>query len=299
MAAVAQLGYVPNIMARQLRQNRSMTIGLCMPNGSYRFFLALESALEELAAADGYEVMHVFSRLDSRTERRRVEMLLRYGIDGVLLLPGAEPQGALDLLAQSCVPTVVLHRPVDDRRFDQVLVDMRSAAAEATRHLLGLGHRRLLFVASDLRLLLTQRRIEGVRLAIRQAACGATLGILERGPTEAALTAQLQAILGGETAPTAIVATNSTGTGWIIQILRHLGVRCPQNISLIAADEPSWAELVQPTLSVIHAPADAVARRAWDLLLRRIRGDAGRPERITLDAELRVAGSVGPVPRRP
>jgi LacI family transcriptional regulator len=296
LAAVEQLGYVPNMLAQSLRRSHSRVIGVCIPDTSFSYFAALAAGVETLAAAEGYEVMHVFSLQDSATELRRVRMLLKYRIGGMLLLPTATPQETLNCLADAAVPTVILDRPIDDRRFDQAMVDLRSATMHAAEHLLALGHRRLLLLTGNQRWLISQRRIEGIRLALRRSGPGGTLRVLDRAPDIEGLLAQLAPVLRGRDAPTAVITTNSLAVAGVLQVLRRLGLRCPQDISLLAADEPRWAGLVDPTLAVIHAPAEEMARQGWALLRARIAGDAGRPKRIALEAELRPGGSIGAAP---
>ena len=298
LAAVEQLGYQPNILAQGLRRTRSDVIGMCVPHTAFGYFAGLTAAVETLAAADGYEVMHVFSGTDAATETRRVELLLRFRVDGLVLLPGAAPQGTLNRLADAGLPTIIIDRPVDDRRFDQVTVDLRAVTGRAAAHLAGLGHRRLLFVTGNHNILISQRRIEGIRLALRHAGAGGTLEVMERGPSEEALAHRLVDALNRVDPPTAIIATNTAGIAWIVHTLARHGIACPGRVSLVAADEPDWASVVQPSLWTLHRPANEVARQGWALLLARLRGETGRPRRIEVEATLRPGDSVGPAPVR-
>jgi LacI family transcriptional regulator len=297
MQAVASLGYVPNILAQSLRRHRSTIIGLCMPHSSFGYFVALSEAFEALAARDGYEIMHVFSRQDGATELHRIQTLLRYDIGGLLLLPSWQPKQTLDRLAQAAVPAVILDRPIDDSRFDQVMVDVRATMRRAVAELVALGHRRLLFITGNRDLLISRRRIEGMRLGLRDHAAAATLDILERSAREPEVVAEVIAAMRRAAPPTAILASNSQGVSWVAKALRGIGLRCPEDVSLIAVDEPVWAELVTPTLSVVRPPAQQVAQHAWDMLLARMQGLRQQPSRVSLQPELRLGGSVGPAPR--
>jgi LacI family transcriptional regulator len=141
MHAIESLGYVPNLLAQNLRRNRARMVGLCMPHIGSGYFVTLSERLEELAAADGYDMFHVFTRYDGSAERQRVETLLRYDIGGVLLLPSWQPEATLDRLALSEIPTVILDRPTDDPRFDQVAVDVAGAMRQAAQELVAVGKR--------------------------------------------------------------------------------------------------------------------------------------------------------------
>lgn len=294
--AVEALGYVPNLLAQSLRRNRATLIGLCMPHAAFGYFVALSEAFEKLAAEQGYDILHVFSRQNSATELHRVETLLRFDIGGLLLLPSWEPDATLDRLARAAVPTVILDRPIEDSRFDQVRVDVRAAMHKLALALVLRGHRRLLFISPDPRRLISRHRLEGLRQGLAEGG-RATLEVMERKATEAEFRAQLAAALKGPRRPTALLVTNTQSVQQTVEALRGLGLRCPEDVSLVAVDEPAWAEMATPPLASIRPPAEEVARRAWDLLLARLQGGPRRARRVALEPELRLAASVGEAPK--
>jgi DNA-binding LacI/PurR family transcriptional regulator len=83
-----------------------------------------------------------------------------------------------------------------------------------------------------------------------------------------------------------------------VQILQRIGVRWPDDVALLAFDEPVWAPIVTPPLAVVRHPTHEIATQAWNRLLLRLRAPALRPKRITLQAVLVAAASLGP-PRKP
>jgi LacI family transcriptional regulator len=297
MQAVQALGYVPNLLAQSLRRNRATMIGLCMPHASFGYFVALSEAFETLAVEQGYDMLHVFSRQDSETELHRIETLLRYDIGGLLLLPSWEPAATLERLARADVPTVIVDRPIDDPRFDHVRVDVRAAMRRTITELAARGHRRVSFISANPGLLISRHRLEGLRQGIRDLGGRVELEVLKRSEDEETFLGQLAATMEGSRRPTALLATNTQGVTIVVRTLRRLGLRCPEDVSLVAVDEPPWAEMSNPTLSVLHPPAREVAQRAWELLLSRMQGSRQRPRRVALEPELRLAGSVGPAPR--
>lgn len=298
MRAVRELGYVPNILAQTLRRRRSTIVGLCVPTASFTYFTELAEAFEALATPHGYEVMHVFSQQDGATELQRVETLLRFDVGGLLLLPSWRSGATLERLAGARVPTVLLDRPVEDPRFDQVVVDVRAAMREAVAELAALGHRRLLFVTANRRLLVSKWRIEGLRQGIRDGGVPMTLDILERPAEDADLRSRLSGAMAGEDRPTAVLASNTLGIAQVTRALRDLGLRCPEDVSLIALDEPGWAEQATPILAVVRRPARALAEAAWRMLLTRMEGGTAAPMQTVLRPELRLGGTVGAAPRR-
>lgn len=275
--------------------DRRRLVGVCLPHAEFRYFVILAAELGRLAARDGYDVLHVFSQTDGERELPGVETLIQVGVAGLFLLPGAKAQLTLDRLAGIGLPTVILDRPIDDRRFSQVVVDARSAMREVGSRLIELGHRRLLLVVENQHLLVSKRRIEGLRLAIRAAGEPVGLRVLERGEQrEQALARMLADVMTGEGAPTAVIGTNTVIMGWILSALREIGLAIPRQVSLVCVAEPEWARLVDPPLATLRSPARVVADQAWVLLRTAIEAGSHRPRRITVQAEFHERGSIGP-----
>lgn len=295
--AVQTLGYVPNLLAQSLRRNRATLIGLCVPHAAFGYFVALSEAFEGLAAEQGYDILHVFSRQDSATELHRVETLLRFDIGGLLLLPSWEPAETLERLARAAVPTVILDRPIEDPRFDHVRVDVRPAMRKLALELAARGHRRLAFISPNPQRLISRHRIAGLREGLAGTP-RAVLEIVQRPAEEAAFIAQLGELMQGARRPTALFVTNTQSVGQVVQALRHFNLRCPEDVSLVAVDEPAWAQMTTPRLAAIRPPAQLVASHAWKLLLGRLQGTRQRARRVALEPELLLAESVGQAPGR-
>ncbi|WP_158287877.1 LacI family DNA-binding transcriptional regulator [Falsiroseomonas bella] len=295
LAAVAQLGYRPNMLAQGLRRRRSPVVGICVPRTSVAYFAALVEAFEEIASDGGYHVMHVLTHDAAELERQRVASLLRYHVGGVVLVPGAEPAPTLDMLAQSDTPVVVVDRTARGYGFDEVTFDNRAAMRDATERLIGLGHRRLLFVVRRRKLVVTQQRIQGMRQAVRGSGAEVSAEILECAE-EQELRTRLAVALTAVPRPTAVIVSNSTFAAAAMRAIRAMKLRCPDDVSLLAFDEPEWAELVSPTLSVVRQPTRDIARMAWELLLRRMRGGADQRQQVELKAQVVLRDSVARPP---
>jgi LacI family transcriptional regulator len=291
--AIDSLGYVPNGLAQSLRRQRSRVVGICLPLGSNAYFAALLDAFENIAAAQGYELMQVLSRADPALEQRRIRALIARQVDGLIVVPCADSAATFDLIAQSRVPAVMVDRASADVRFDYVTVDDRGAMGEATGALLRAGHRQLMLVVRNPRLVTTQERMRGFREAAA-AMRGTRAEIMVRDPSDAAFERQVQECLQSPQPPTAIVASNSDIALALLRTLRKQGIRCPDDVSLISFDAPPWADIVTPPLAVMRPPTAALADRAWQMLLDRMHHRGGRPQRIVLDAHLELRASVAP-----
>jgi LacI family transcriptional regulator len=295
-AAMTALGYLPNAAAQTLRRSESRVIGLCTPLTSSAYFAALLEMFEDLAAGEGYEIMQVLSHGDPALELRRVQALVGRNVDGLILIPTHDARRTLDLVAERATPTVVVDRVTPDRRFDYVAIDDRKAMVGATGEVLALGHRRLLFIVRDPRLSTTRMRIAGFERAVA-AVRHAQGTVLQRDPSEAAFASQVKALLDAKRPPTAIIASNSMIALSLVRILMSLGKRWPDDVSLLAFDEPVWAPILSPPLAVVRHPTQRIAQATWDRLQHRLREPRTKPRRLTLQAQFVPAGSLSS-PRR-
>ncbi|HEY6431361.1 MAG TPA: LacI family DNA-binding transcriptional regulator [Acetobacteraceae bacterium] len=293
--AIEELSYTQNSLAQGLRRRRSPMVGLCVPHTTVAYFSKLVDAFEDVASSRGFEIMQILSHEDPRIEHQRVMSLLNYRIGGLILVPSLRPDKTLDAVARSGTPLVVVDRPVAPGRFDQVTFDNRAAMKEAVRRLVALGHRRILFVVRIRHLATTLQRVAALRAAAREATPPVTTAILECGNADnETITARVATVLRGPHPPTAIIVSNSTFAACMLRAFESLGVRYPGEISLLAFDQPEWADIVTPKLSVVRQPTMDVARTAWEFLIRRMEDPTVPVRTMELQAQVLLRASVAP-----
>jgi len=290
--AIDALGYVPNFHAQRLRHARSRVVGICLPHASTSYLNALSETFEEIASRNGYGVMHVFSRHDPATELDRLKELIHYRVDGLLLMPSPAPQDALEFAARKDVPLVIVDRPTQDPRFDHVTLDNRAAMREVAQRLADLGHRRLLFVCRSRSRLATRHRIAGLADVRRKR--GIESSCVEFQSDDTFLRDELSRAMRGRKPPTAVVVSNSHQASLLLRFMADLRVACPEELSVVAFDDPEWATLVRPTLSVVRQPAVAMIEAAWDLLMLRMTRVHAPRRTVALEPALEFRGSVAP-----
>ena len=147
--AIANLSYSPNRVAASLRSRRSQLIGVVLPDMTTSFFSAMFRRIEELAADSNYQILLADSQEDTGRERERIQALIARQTDGLIVVPCIDKSPALDEIRQSGIPTVIFDRVAADTDFDSIAVDNIAAGREGTAHLLALGHRNIVFLASD------------------------------------------------------------------------------------------------------------------------------------------------------
>lgn len=156
-----RLGYVPNTMARSLVQGNAMTIGLVITNPSNPFYARLISAIEERGRVHGYALMLMVTEDSVENERRVVDELMRWGVDGVLAVPVQHGSDHWERLRKSGTPVVLLNRDLPELDTDLVGVDYYDSARRATEHLVAGGARDLYLVEEDLDISPVAERVRG------------------------------------------------------------------------------------------------------------------------------------------
>jgi LacI family transcriptional regulator len=288
--AIAALGFRPNRIAQSLRGTAPRVIGLIAHDTQSAYFAALLDRFETVGAARGYEVMQVLTRSDPAVELRRTRALLDRQVDGLIIVPTAKPQATFDLIAESGVPAVMVDRAFDDPRFDYVTLDNDAAMAKLVRDLAAAGRKRVLFVVRWPDLVTTRARIAAFERTGRQT--GIATSVLARDPDDTEFARQIAAVVAGKGKPDTIVASNSSIALPLLATLAKMGLAIPKDVSVAAFDEPIWAPVVSPPLSVVRHPVDAIARSAWEILIDRIERGTNAGARIVHRAEIVLRASV-------
>lgn len=291
-SAIEALSFTGSLIAKGMRTQRYPMVGLCVPNATSSNFVAMADRLEEQASAANYELVEMITRHDPARELARIERLVASRASGVILLPTRRADPALALLRDAGMPTVIINRfGPGATDFDQVQVNHRSVFRQATRELIGRGLRTFLVATQFPNFSVVQENIAGIREGLKSTP-DASVTILKCGPSRETYHEALAAQLAERAPGTVIVASSSLLAAWSIEALRALGLRCPDDVSLLLAEEPTWALATSPTLSCIEQPTNELVRSTWDLLARRMRGEADSAVTVRCEPRLHLRGSV-------
>lgn len=288
--AVKTLGYQADRAASQLRSGRARVIAVLVPSLDNLFFTSIVAALEQAVQSEGYDIIVASSNNDAQTERKRLSALLSWRPAGVMILPVDDKFEALDLLEASESPFVVVDRLPLRLHADTVAVDNQHAAVLACNHLVALGHRDLLVVASSLKLANIRARISGIRRAFRQAGLPEPK-IVESGLTLETASSQLAAWLATNERPTGIIALTNFTTIGVIASLNQFGLRIPDDVSLVGFDDYVWMQAATPTITAIRQPVEQLGAQAWSCLRERIEDGRTELKAMRLQCSLQVRGS--------
>ncbi len=290
--AIQALGFTPSMIAAGMRKQRSNVIGLCVPFTNFQNFSLLADAVERIAAAEGFELMQVYSRQDPKVELRRIERLLAFRVGGVMLIPSLKPEESLERLIRSDMPTVILNRPIEDDRFDQVMVDHREAVRQVVARLIERGNKRIVLCSQYPTLSVTRSRVAAMKETIKKSGQRVEAVACRTGNTQEEFAVRIAPYLEVEGGPVAFICSNSIVTTWLLRIAKSMGPRSPADYSIVALDDPEWADIVTPSLSVVHQPTELLAKTAMETLIRRMHRVALLPTRVLIPPEVRFRESV-------
>jgi len=297
-AAIAELGYVPNTLARSLRFKQTKTLACVLTDITNPFFTTVARGVGDAASAQGFNV--IFCNTDeSETEQaEQITALVQKRVDGILLVPAASSEDAVAFLREQHVPVVILDRRVPACSVDSVRCNSEEGAYELVRLLLTLGHRRIAAISGPAMVSTAQDRVAGYCRALTEA--GETVRpelIGYDSFTQAGGYKTARQMLALTPRPTAFFAANNFIAVGAYQAAREAGLEVPKDVSIVTFDDlPAWL-LMEPFMTVAAQPAYEIGRVATELLLKRLASEnlAGCQE-IVLPFEIIVRRSSGPPP---
>lgn len=296
--AADELHYVPNGMARGLKTQRSGLIALLVPEIVNSFYTTVSRGVEDVANANGLQV--ILGNTDESVDKERayVELMVSTQVDGLILAAAGRSATSLKPLLAQTIPTVLVDRAVAGFAADIVRGDSIGGAHLLTRHLLVLGHRHVALINGHLDTSVARDREAGFRKALAEAGVdpnerwiSAGTWFIDDAETRCA------AILDGGERPTAIVAANNFMAIGALRALRQHGLRVPEDMALVCFDDLADAAEIAPFLTALAQPAYTMGTLAMQLLLERIGGTfRGAPREIVLSPQLLVRRSCGAAP---
>lgn len=290
-AAAEQLGYRPDPLARAMITGRTRIIGLVVAYLENQFYPVALELLSQALQARGYHVL-VFMAENS-TERVPEVMgeLLDYQVDGIITASVAMTNDLTTRCASAGIPVVMFNRGQDDDRLSEVTSDNIAGGRRAARHLIETGHRRIAHVMGWQGSSTGRDRAEGFRQALRDAGLKPHAMIDGMYAREAA-SEVVRTLFAEPVKPDAIFVANDHMAFAVMDTLRfELGLRVPEDVSVIGYDDVPMAAWPSYNLTTIRQPVRRMVEATVDILLNQIEGETA-PNRIRIDGPLIIRGSV-------
>jgi LacI family transcriptional regulator len=292
--AIEKLRYVPHGAARSLITNQTDTIGVLLPDLYGEFFSEVIRGVDQAARRNGFHVL-ISGFHSDRAEIEAVLRAFRGRVDGLIVLsPDVDAQSLRRNLPET-LPVVLLDTPVDGVDFDAINLDNHGGAFAMTRHLAGLGHRRIALIRGPEENADARERRRGYRDALRAAGIEPVASLELPGDfSEEAGFAAGRRLLALEPRPTAVFAANDSMAIGCLFALREAGLSVPEDVALAGFDDIPIARYLTPPLSSVHVPISELGTRAMERLLFAVQSKNGHERRQeTVATTLAIRGSCG------
>ena len=276
LAAIEELGYRQNEVARSLKRRSTRTLGVVIPDAMNPFHATVALQVERRAHRDGFAVLIAETENDPATESAQVRALVGRRVDGVIFPAVTAGSTIPSELLDRGVPVVVVSFEGADPRLGVIAVDEYAAMEQVVAHLTGLGHERIAFAHSGAHEESVDRRPDALAAAL------ARRGLAPVPHDEGA---------------TAVCCTNDVIAMALMDRLERGGRRVPEAVSVVGFDDIPLASHRRIDLTTVRQPAEEMGRLAAEMALSAIAAGEHAGRSVVMPAELVARGSTGPARR--
>lgn len=284
LEAARSSGFVPNRQAVDFRRQATGNVVLLVRDISNPFYLDIYGGVEEHAFANGYRVLMGDAGADDARVGRYVDMVRNRQADGLILMTGWLPA---ETAAGPLPPMVVALEQLPDLDLPTIAIDNRKAGRLAAQHLIGLGHRHIAHITGPMNLVMSREREAGYLEALAAAGIDPQPHLVFHGNFHySSGQAGIRALVGRGAPFTAVFAANDEMALGAVNELRGLGLRVPQDVSIVGFDDLVFAESSDPPLTTIRQPRRAIGSESMRMMIALLSGQSAGVERIEARVEL-------------
>lgn len=286
--------YKPNALARNLKNQRTNTIGVIIPNILNPFFAKVFSGIEEQAIKFGYNVITAISDESLEKEKKMMDMLNNGSIDGFIVSIAEETQKEQDFkhfktIMDSGTPIVMFDRVAEGVKCDKVIVDDFDSSIDATQFLISQGCKKIAMLSTINNLSVGKLRFDGYKKAMENAKLSVDDKLVLIESDLEKFDTQLEKLI-KEQKVDAVFAADEHASTMAMKYAIKAGFKIPNDIMFIGFADGVWSKRLTPSLSTVSQHAPEIGMKAANLLIDRIQNDEDefyQPQTIVIKTELR------------
>lgn len=291
LEAAQKLKYKPNHAARSLITNKSSTIGLIITDITNPFFGLIISHIQKIAEEAGYNMLLGISNDKIEKEKKAIEYIVSRNVEGFIIVPTLEEGKDLEHLYNlktNDIPFVFITSAYKGIEADCVMTDLGQGTYELTDHLIKTGHKKIFIISGPKELLLSSKRTEGYKNALRQNGLEyRDEWIFESYPDFSGGYNTANDIIKQEL-PDAIITINDMLALGVLKSLKEHKIKVPEKISVAGYDDLIFSSIVDTPLTTVSQPIFEMCREALELLFKRIDGNTDPLVKKFLEPKLLV-----------
>ncbi|QWU13561.1 transcriptional regulator, LacI family [Paenibacillus sophorae] len=272
MKVVDELGYNPNPVARTLIMKESMLIGVLIPDIANTFISMFVRGIEKELFQQGYTALLCNTNSDTKVELHYLNLLREKYVDGVVLLTSAPKPEQIDFFNNHDIPVIFSSHTDKDSRFPCINIDDYQASYDATKYLIGLGHRSIAFFCGPMEYYQTIRRFDGYKQALADYGIEfQTKWLFARDYNIESGYKSGMELFAQEDQPTAVCCVSDMVAIGAIRAAEDSGVSVPEDVSIMGFDDIPIAGAYRPALTTIRQPVYDLGAGSAQMLLKQIR----------------------------
>jgi len=290
-------GYYPNLIARDLKKNRSHVVGYAVPEMRNQFIVGVGLSVESVLKSNGYSVLMSFTGCCSKDEINSLENLISRRVDGIILGTTGENGAFIERISKIYrIPVVLIDNEIEGLKVDVVLQNDVRGAYLLTKHLIEHGHKNVACIAGPLDQTVGKKRLDGYKKALREFRIKVDDDLIKTGDWGfiSGFRAANELVGGDVKKITAIFVSNSVMALGVLKALRKRGLKVPEDVAMVSFDNLDVSEFIDPPLTTLGKVEGKIGRIAAKLLLDRMeKDDSVDSRKIYVDAELCIRRSCG------
>ncbi len=292
--AIKTLDFKANSLARGLKTNKTLTIGVLIPSLENIFATSIVSHIERILLQSGYSTIICDYNQDMRLENDKFDFLMSKYVDGIIIMPLGITEDRIQNAVEKEIPIVSIDRPIQNKECDVVLVDNMNASYNAVEQFITRGHKEIGIICGPEHIYTAQERLKGYMRVHEDYEMRVNTENIKFGDYEVQSGYDLMMeFLKTEAVIDAVYVTNYEMTIGAVMALNEMNIKIPDELSFIGFDNQQLAKVIKPNLTIVVQPIKQIGECAAEIILKRLKGDKiNYPSMLRLKTEILIGDSI-------